>query len=1095
MKKRVISMILVLAMACTLFVAPVSAAYSYSRDISARDSLSESFRNASFNDSQVDFFKEIGEALDINVVDARSLRVAVDWYIIDWISSRCSSTYGDFGDVSYRSLVSICSQFDTNFNQPLAGSPFQQYLNRVAKIPLKAAVSGSIFDADIRFSLTTEVVSGTPIQRIVIWFDRGGVQDSFVLTNSDGDFWYCLGDSSDTENNYAGSGTNGNDDDGMIWVNYERAVQLAQNGGALIANESQMALYLNWAKADRGSACKYLQLASYATIGALYTAITDTHDYFLGFRDFNSDGTHTDYVIVYPAGNNWYTGTQQTVTGVTDNSDALGSSDTQLNLNLGDIMMLDALNKFVVSPDGDINFIDNVTFDMSSKTYKFADTVNYYYYDNRSYTWNYEWTYHINYTSVTYIGQSEEYDKHYEFYYELPDGRSSADLTAEELEQLNLSVDVLNYGRSTDDVDMRSLYHFDGTTHDSSFWNYVTDFTWNSGASLTYLDAGSFNGALYLDELVHDFTFTLPSYINSHDFTIQWRMYQSHTEVPALDSYVKLGDATVLQFNGSQILDSSGTVLCDMPVGSWNEIAIMRDSGTLRFYLNGVQVGTGSNTALLGPTINFHFGADQQTFKEIDEFRVLYRAIVHEGAYYQPSSVPHDTNLALVLPTSSIPVADAYWNFSSAYPALTSVINGTRYSFSCQFDFTDQTYYPFNSSSGPYFSSSYSSVGRYDDFVRLSSLSYSSNTYYFKVAPLGDAYFIAPCSGFFFPLHLNEIYNPDVTSQNYFFDGSFNVSVVHSDESISTCTLSCGDSSSFDWGAISFDLYSKRYEFYTTFSFGVTIKPNIGSPIDVVCIDIRPIDAEPFEAEYVSSVTLMDSDSLNTPTLAVRSDIPVTNYQIGGVRPSAPYKGLVYAMVESGYITSLQIYDGYAWVSCDGRIWTGSRWIPYSSYNVITLSDMYDIADASGQSGYEYIYSESGFWSWFQKQWLAFREWCNSMYALVSGLGGGSSGSSVVNDLEIDPDAADDDESAGWFVSFVKRVVKLGSRAVRGMSDAVFEDALSNVGEAVDNFSSFYSDDAVDPNEYVALLPIDDADSSDYELYGFKVYDRESVWQ
>ena len=118
----------------------------------------------------------------------------------------------------------------------------------------------------------------------------------------------------------------------------------------------------------------------------------------------------------------------------------------------------------------------------------------------------------------------------------------------------------------------------------------------------------------------------------------------------------------------------------------------------------------------------------------------------------------------------------------------------------------------------------------------------------------------------------------------------------------------------------------------------------------------------------------MDSASLNTPTLAVRSDIPVTNYQIGGVRPSIPYKGLVYAMVESGYITSLQIYDGRAWVACDGRIWTGQRWIPYGSYNVVTLSDMYDIADASGNSGYEYIYSESGFWSWLQKFLLKFRE-------------------------------------------------------------------------------------------------------------------------
>ena len=1083
MKKRVISMILVFAMSCTLFVAPISAAYSYSRDTSSRDELTSFFQRGVFDDDLIHALMELS-----GISSTSNVSAYLKWWILDWVASRCVSAYGNYGEISYDKLVSICSQFNNNFRNADNKSAFWyyfsgQYGNNVTNYLLWQGM----WIGTPRFSVTFDAQSN--IYRIVVDISAGGEDYWFFLTDSSGDYWYAEGEN-DSSDAYAGSGTNGNDDDGMIWVNYERAVQLAQNGGALIANESQMALYLNWAKADRGSACKYLQLASYATIGALYTAITDTHDYFLGFRDFNSDGTHTDYVIVYPAGNNWYTGTQQTVTGVTDNSDALGSSDTQLNLNLGDIMMLDALNKFVVSPDGDINFIDNVTFDMSSKTYKFADTVNYYYYDNRSYTWNYEWTYHINYTSVTYIGQSEEYDKHYEFYYELPDGRSSADLTAEELEQLNLSVDVLNYGRSTDDVDMRSLYHFDGTTHDSSFWNYVTDFTWNSGASLTYLDAGSFNGALYLDELVHDFTFTLPSYINSHDFTIQWRMYQSHTEVPALDSYVKLGDATVLQFNGSQILDSSGTVLCDMPVGSWNEIAIMRDSGTLRFYLNGVQVGTGSNTALLGPTINFHFGADQQTFKEIDEFRVLYRAIVHEGAYYQPSSVPHDTNLALVLPTSSIPVADAYWNFSSAYPALTSVINGTRYSFSCQFDFTDQTYYPFNSSSGPYFSSSYSSVGRYDDFVRLSSLSYSSNTYYFKVAPLGDAYFIAPCSGFFFPLHLNEIYNPDVTSQNYFFDGSFNVSVVHSDESISACTLSCGDSSSFDWGTISFDLFSKRYEYYTTFSFGVTIKPNIGSPIDVVCIDIRPIDAEPFEAEYVSSVTLMDSDSLNTPTLAVRSDIPVTNYQIGGVRPSAPYKGLVYAMVESGYITSLQIYDGQAWVSCDGRIWTGSRWIPYSSYNVITLSDMYDIADASGQSGYEYIYSESGFWSWFQKQWLAFREWCNSMYTLVSGLGSGSSGGSVVNDLDVDPDS--EEESGVWLVGFIKRIAKLGGRAVRGVSDIVIEDALSNAADGLGNMQSFYSADASEPDGYVTTFSLD---GSDGNLHGFAVYDASEVWR
>lgn len=75
------------------------------------------------------------------------------------------------------------------------------------------------------------------------------------------------------------------------------------------------------------------------------------------------------------------------------------------------------------------------------------------------------------------------------------------------------------------------------------------------------------------------------------------------------------------------------------------------------------------------------------------------------------------------------------------------------------------------------------------------------------------------------------------------------------------------------------------------------------------------------------------------PILAVKTQIPVANYQIGGVRPAYPTTGLVWALVEKGYITSIQIYTGYAWEAVDARIWTGSRWIPYNFFNVITLND------------------------------------------------------------------------------------------------------------------------------------------------------------
>lgn len=321
----------------------------------------------------------------------------------------------------------------------------------------------------------------------------------------------------------------------------------------------------------------------------------------------------------------------------------------------GDNTQIDIANRTFTAPDGTIQILDGIVYDESTHTY-YIDSHD-------SYTTNiynyYTYQYYINYTSITYIGYTEQYDKHYEVYYKLPDGRSSADLTAEKLEQLNVSIDVINYGRSADDVSLRSLYHFDGDTDDASYWNYCTDFTWNKGASLTYMDEGSFGGSLYLDETEHDFTLMLPSGLMG-DFTLQWRYYQSATAAPQTDSYIKLGTATVMQFDGANIKNGSGTVLSTMPIGTWNELALIRDSGTLYYYLNGVKIGSVSQ-GIAWQDLNFHFGSSQQTFKKLDELRVLNTALQTGGASYTPTSVPHDTNLALVLPDSAKPVADEYW--------------------------------------------------------------------------------------------------------------------------------------------------------------------------------------------------------------------------------------------------------------------------------------------------------------------------------------------------------------------------------------------------------------------------------------------------
>ena len=98
----------------------------------------------------------------------------------------------------------------------------------------------------------------------------------------------------------------------------------------------------------------------------------------------------------------------------------------------GDNTKIDIENGIFTGLDGTLQIIDGVIYDESTKTY-YIDSHD-------SYTSNvynyYTYQYYINYTSITYIGYTEQYDKHYEVYYKLPDGRSSADLTAEELEQL-----------------------------------------------------------------------------------------------------------------------------------------------------------------------------------------------------------------------------------------------------------------------------------------------------------------------------------------------------------------------------------------------------------------------------------------------------------------------------------------------------------------------------------------------------------------------------------------------------------------------------------------------------------------------------------
>lgn len=793
---------------------------------------------------------------------------------------------------------------------------------------------------------------------------------------------------------------------------------------------------------------------------------------------------------------------------------------------------IDLSGMTITLPDGSINFIDKIIYDESTKSYHIDSHDTYNYTVNNYYTWNY----YINYTSITYIGQTEEYNKYYEVYYELPDGRDSADLTKEDLEQLNLSVDVIPYGRSADDTSLRSLYHFDGDTKDSSYWNYCTDFTWNKGASLTYMDSGVFEGALYLDETEHDFTIKLPSNIGSSDFTIQFRYYQSATAAPVTDSYLQSGNQIMMKLDGANYRAQTDSILASMPVGSWNEIAIIRSGGRWSWYLNGVCLMTSGylTNVVLSDTLTFHFGSEQQTFKYIDELRVLNFGIVSAGQNYECTSVPYDTNLTLVLPDSKLPVADEYWSikndeqtnilsqydmdyFAGTSNATNSYFRTASGTLSAK---SSSSYYGYSGTyvtggSGavdpkfPAFAryNSFSSISFTDEGFRLdssalpSSLSldkmvYESAGKSLSILGSGSTTSVVPSTGIFSALNT---FNAQGAFSNVLPAGYYTFSLVTSSGNVKSVTFNLPSSQDTQYplsgsklgtaNTNSKVIASSTVDGYTfgllkTYAsiggdplkpfYWLFVRPSSRSaPADsIVYMELVEGKQTALEAEWVESVTLLDKSDLNTPTLAVRTDIDITSYQIGGVRPSIPEKGQVWAMVENDRIVSIQIYNGQAWEGVDGRIWTGQRWIPASSYNIITLQDMYDIVDAT--PNYEYIYSEAGFWAWWQKSWNAFTE------KLFATLGSGVTGSGGAT---LNPDTAPavpDDETTGekgytiidLFVvlkdgtwSFITGIVSTAYDGFNG-----FVESVSSAG----SFFEFYDDES---EESIFFIPLEEGET------------------
>ena len=193
-------------------------------------------------------------------------------------------------------------------------------------------------------------------------------------------------------------------------------------------------------------------------------------------------------------------------------------------------MEVSMMNRGTPSYNSVLNTTNNTFYDMSrdyTYTYNTAyynQTYNSYYipvtYNNVDY--NYFVTYAPTYTNITYIvdgcGDPSQAVS-YNYYFQLPDGRNSYDLTADDVFGIPLVGEIINYVLAPEDSNCLALYHFDGNIQESSGIGSSASFS--SGSVPRYV-AGSMGKYLnFLDE--GSISIELPSNY-SGSYTVEFRL-------------------------------------------------------------------------------------------------------------------------------------------------------------------------------------------------------------------------------------------------------------------------------------------------------------------------------------------------------------------------------------------------------------------------------------------------------------------------------------------------------------------------------------------------------------------------------------------
>lgn len=145
------------------------------------------------------------------------------------------------------------------------------------------------------------------------------------------------------------------------------------------------------------------------------------------------------------------------------------------------------------NPDNRTFLYNNTFYDITYNTYNFYTYESYYYSTN--YTFNYAFNIDNSVVNVLDPNTSDILATS-TYYFKLPDGRNSYNLTQEEIYGLKTDLNILNYDVVNSSGILKGLYHFDGNQFNSAYDN--SNLFSIEPRTITYLNSGNFGQALYI---------------------------------------------------------------------------------------------------------------------------------------------------------------------------------------------------------------------------------------------------------------------------------------------------------------------------------------------------------------------------------------------------------------------------------------------------------------------------------------------------------------------------------------------------------------------------------------------------------------------